>query len=33
MDQKIINIVKNDLAEEIIIHDIDKTHRFRETKA
>ena len=26
-DQEIINIVKNDLAEEITIHDIDRTHR------
>ena len=26
-DQEIINIIKNDLAEEITIHDIDRTHR------
>ena len=25
-DQEIINIIKNDLAEEITIHDIDRTH-------
>ena len=26
IDQEIINIVKNDLGEEITIHDIDRTH-------
>ena len=31
-DQEIINIVKNDLAEEITIHDIDRTHRIGKRK-
>ena len=31
-DQEIINIVKNDLGEEITIHDIDRTHRLRKLK-
>ena len=31
-DQEIINIVKNDLEEEITIHDIDRTHRLRKQK-
>ena len=26
LDQEIINIVKNDLGEEITIHDVDRTH-------
>ena len=31
-DQEIINIVKNDLGEEIIIHVIDRTHRLGKRK-
>ena len=31
-DQEIINIVKNDLGEEITIHDIDRTHRLGKRK-
>ena len=31
-DQGIINIVKNDLREEITIHDIDRTHRLGKRK-
>ena len=31
-DQEIINITKNDLAEEITIHDIDRTHRLGKRK-
>ena len=31
-DQEIFNIVKNDLAEEITIHDIDRTHHLGERK-
>ena len=31
-DQEIINIIKNDLAEEITIHDIDRTHRLGKRK-
>ena len=31
-DQKIINIVKNDLGEEITIHDIYWTHRLGKRK-
>ena len=32
IDQEIINIVKNDLGEEITIHDIDRTHRLGKRK-
>ena len=32
MDQEIINIVKNDLGEEITIHDIDRIHLFGKRK-
>ena len=32
MDQEIISIVKNDLGEEITIHDIDRTHHLGEQK-
>ena len=31
-DQEIINIVKNDLGEEITIHDIDRTHHLGKRK-
>ena len=31
-DREIINIVKNDLGEEITIHDIDRTHRLGKRK-